>query len=143
MEMKLVINSVQKLISDRGLEKGGYVQKFVDSECIRLMSPYTPRLSGELEGSAIRGTIIGSGEIRQNMPYARYQYYGKLMVSSLTGSAYSRGESKVLTERELQYNKSRSRHPRAGAYWFERMKTDHKDQILKGAQMIAGQGRQK
>lgn len=137
MDMKLNINPVNKLASDRGMDRGGIVQKYIDSECIRLMAPYTPRLNGNLEGAAIRGTTIGSGEIRQNTPYARYQYYGKLMVSSLTGSAYAnKGESKVLTDRDLKYNTSR--HPKAGSYWFERMKADHKQQILKGAQALAG-----
>lgn len=50
-------------------------QAFVDSECIRRMAPDTPRLSGKLIKSATLGTAIGSGEIHQNTPYARRQYY--------------------------------------------------------------------
>lgn len=111
-------------------------QRFIDSECIRLMVPYTPMLNGVLFRSATEGTVIGSGKIVYNAPYARYQYYGKLMVSSTTGSAYSRGEKKVLTGTDLQYNKSR--HRLAGSLWFERMKADHKDEILRGAAHIAG-----
>ena len=57
-------------------------QKYVDSECIRKMAPYTPFLTGVLEKSATLGTKVGKGEIHQIAPYARYQYYGKLMVSS-------------------------------------------------------------
>ena len=110
-------------------------QQFVDSECIRLMVPYTPMLSGQMMQSATRGTVIGSGEIKYNSPYARYQYYGKLMVSSITGSSYARkGESKVLTSKDLRYNKSK--RPRAGKLWFERMKADRKEQILKGAERL-------
>lgn len=99
------------------------------------MVPYTPMLNGQMIQSATRGTVIGSGEIKYISPYARYQYYGKLMVSSITGSSYARkGESKVLTDKDLNYNKSR--HPRAGKLWFERMKADCKGQILKGAQKL-------
>ncbi|MCH5203049.1 MAG: hypothetical protein J1F17_07585 [Oscillospiraceae bacterium] len=112
-------------------------QRFVDSECIRLMGPYTPTLNGVLYKSANIGTKIGSGEIHQNTPYARYLYYGKLMVSPSTGSSYAKsGESKVLTDKDLNFNASR--HPKAGKMWFERMKADNKSAILKGASKIAG-----
>ena len=50
-------------------------QEFVDSECIRLMAPETPRRTGMLIESATLGTTIGSGEINQIAPYARRQYY--------------------------------------------------------------------
>lgn len=116
------------------------VQKFVDSECIRLMVPYTPMKNGILMKTAVLGTKIGSGHIYYNSPYARYQYYGKLMVSSVTGSAYaSQGESKVLTDKDLQYNSFR--HPQAQKMWFEAMKADKKEQILRGAAAIAGRGK--
>lgn len=68
-------------------------------------------------------------------PYARYQYYGKLMVSSVTGSSYARhGEKKVLTDIDLVYSKE----PLAGKLWFERMKADKKQQILRGAAAMMG-----
>ena len=73
-----------------------------------------------------------SGEIKQVAPYARFQYYGNVMVSRITGSAWARnGESKVITNNPLQYDTSR--HPLAGKMWFERMKADKKDAILQGA----------
>lgn len=127
---KLILSSDIHQTYNKKISKA---QQFVDSECIRLMVPYTPMLSGQMIQSATRGTVIGSGEIKYNSPYARYQYYGKLMISSITGSTFARkGESKVLTNKDLNYNKSR--HPRAGKLWFERMKADHKEQILRGVQ---------
>ncbi len=74
-------------------------QKFIDSECIKRMSTYTPRRTGVLIKSATIGTVIGSGEIHQQTPYARRQYYE---------------------------HKSKGK-------WFERMKNNHKDSILRGA----------
>ncbi len=116
-------------------EKIKKAQMFVDSDCIRLMVPYTPMLNGKMFQSATNGTVIGSGEIKYTSPYARYQYYGKVMVSSVTGSPWARkGESKVFTERNINYNKSRN--TKAGSYWFERMKADRKDQILMAAQRL-------
>lgn len=111
-------------------------QKFVDNECIRLMTPYTPMLTGVLYKSPTLGKKE-SGKIIYNVPYARYQYYGKLMVSSVTGSPYAKsGEKKVLTDIDLNYNTSQ--HPMAGAFWFERMKKDHADEIKQGANKILG-----
>lgn len=108
------------------------VQMYVDSTVIRLMIPYTPMRNGILYKSATLGTVIGSGEIHQIVPYAKFQYYGNVMVSRLTGSAWAKhGESKVLTNRPLHYDTSR--HPLAGKLWFERMKADKKDAILQGA----------
>ena len=112
------------------------VQKFIDSECIRLMVPYSPALNNVLYKTPTLGTKIGSGRIVYNSPYARYQYYGKLMVSSITGSPVSHGEDKVLTDKPLVY--STVRHPKAGKLWFERMKADHKNEILNGARRIVG-----
>lgn len=134
---RLEIRSNDVLLSNRGLQTRGKIQKYIDNECIRRMSPYTPFLTGMLEKSSTTGTVIGSGIIKQNAPYARFQYYGKVMVDSETGSAYAQKYGKkVLTEKNLQHNKSR--HPKAGPFWFERMKSDHKDSILDGARRMAG-----
>lgn len=133
----LEMKATDIMMKDRGLEPMGRVQKFIDQECIRLMAPYTPRKSGLLEKAATLGTKIGSGEINQISPYARFQYYGKVMVSSITGSPWaSKGEKKILTDRDLQYDTSI--HPLAGKMWFERMKADKKDQILEGARKVVG-----
>lgn len=113
------------------------VQKFVDSECIRLMAKYTPARNNILYKSATIGAKIGSGHIYYQSPYARFQYYGKVMVSSVTGSPYARhGEKKVLTDRDLVY--STARHPQAQAKWFEMTKQRHKKQILRGVAAITG-----
>lgn len=133
----IYIKPNSQLLKERGLEPLGPVQKFIDQECIRLMAPYTPARNLFLEKSATLGTKIGSGEINQIAPYARYEYYGKLMVSSITGSAWARhGEKKILTDVDLKYDTSR--HPLAGKMWFERMKADHKEEILEGARKVAG-----
>ena len=112
-------------------------QKFVDSECIRLIIPYTPMRNGIMMKSPVLGTKIGSGKIIYQSPYARFQYYGKVMVSSITGSPWARqGESKILTEKDLTYDTSR--HPKAQRMWFEVMKADKRETILRGAARISG-----
>ncbi len=135
-DSNFVMKPTRELIRERNLQERGPVQRFIDQEIIRLMDPYTPMLSGELVKSATLGTRIGTGEIHHIAPYARYQYYGMLMVSSITGSSYAiYGEDKVLTDTDLQYNTSK--HLLAGPFWFERMKADKKEQILRGARKVA------
>lgn len=110
------------------------VQGYVDNAVIHYMRRYTPIRNGILYKSATLGTTIGSGTIKQVAPYARFQYYGKVMVSRITGSTWARrGESKVLTNRPLTYRTDRNCHPLAGKMWFERMKVDKKATILRGA----------
>lgn len=131
----LDIKAADIMIRKRGLEPDGKVQKFVDQECIRYMDPLTPRLNGALIKSVTLGTVIGSGELNYSSPYARYHYYGKLMVSPSTGSSWAKaGEKKVLTDKDMSYNGA----PQRGPLWFERMKADRKKDILDGARKIAG-----
>lgn len=125
-------------------ERMNKAQKFIDSQCILLMKPYTPFRNGFLEESATLGTVIGSGKIQQISPYARYLYYGKVYGPNipifenrqLIGFFSPKGKSKHPTGKKLQYDKSK--HPQAGPLWFERMKADRKDEILRGAAAIAG-----
>lgn len=100
-------------------------QMFVDSEVLRLSSPYIPFQSGMLEKSGILSTTVGSGEVIWNTPYARYLYYGKVMVG--------RAPKKVINK-DLQFHGA----PMRGAFWFERMKKDKVKYILDGAAKIAG-----
>lgn len=121
-------------------------QKFIDSECMRLMVPYTPRRNGFLEQSVKLGTVIGSGELRYLSPYARYLYYGEVYGPNFPifekgqtqPVAYfsPKGMSKHPTGKKLKFDKSR--HKMAGPFWFNRMKEDHKHGILAGAAKAAG-----
>lgn len=134
MDIKLDINTNQ-IKKSHGLGEGGRVQKFVDEQCLKLMGPYTPFKTGAMQGSATRATVIGSGKIQYTAPYARFQYYGKVMVDPDTGSTWAKKNGKkVLTDRNLKYNGA----PKRGAFWFERMKADHKDEILREAAAVAG-----
>lgn len=83
-------------------------------------SPYVPFLTGSLdERTRVSGnTIIYPG------PYARYLYYGKVMVNPETGSTYApKGGTKVLTDKNLVFNKSG--HAQAQAHWFEASKAQN------------------
>jgi hypothetical protein len=114
------------------------VQKFIDNEAMRCMNDYMPRRqAGELEHLMVNGTVIGSGQIDIPGPYAHYLHEGILYVSPSTGSSWAKkDEIKVPTDRELQYTGA----PMRGKKFFDRMKADHKEDILAGAQAVADRG---
>lgn len=91
-------------------------QKYVDSEALRHSDPYVPMLTGTLKKSGVSGTVIGSGVIRYTAPYAEKQYYTNA------------GRGKQGTTKHNSHNYKCLR----GKFWFERMKADHKDEILRG-----------
>ena len=142
MKVTFDMKSAGQLMEEHGLAAGGLVQQFVDSECIRLMEPYTPMLNGDLCQSVTRGTDIGSGELVYASPYARYQYYGEVygpnypLYKDGVRIGFFSPPKKHRTGRDIEY--TTSKHPKAGKLWFERMKSDHKEEILRGAAKLAG-----
>ena len=101
-------DSVQNILKRRGLESGGFVQQYVDSEVMRYMEPYMPRLSGNMIKQMIIPTVIGSGEVNVETPYAH--------------------------ARSISARNNGLRGPK----FFERMKADHADDILNGAAKLSG-----
>lgn len=128
------------------LESGGLVQQTIDKAVIDYDLPYCPWDSGNMARSAYTATIIGSGEIIYPGPYAHYQYYGEVYGPNIpifddntgepTGFWSPPGQTKYPTGRPLQY--STDINPLAGSFWFERMKADHLDDIIREAQSVAG-----
>ena len=64
-----------KILAKRNLEMGGAVQKFIDSEVLRLCEPLVPFDQGTLARSGQINTVIGSGQVKYRTPYARRWYY--------------------------------------------------------------------
>ena len=90
------IKDIDTLLRKHGLQKGGPVQKLVDSEVMRYMGDYMPRRqAGELEHMMVMATVIGSGQIDIPGPYAHYLHEGILYVSPTTGSAWEIGRAHV------------------------------------------------
>lgn len=93
---------------------------FMANEAKRLMDPYVPALNMELAQNVRIYAEGDSGIVHYLSPHARYQHEGVLMVSRVTGSAWARhGESKVVTGKRLEHNKSK--HPLATAEWEKAM----------------------
>lgn len=61
-------------------------------------SPFVPFLTGSLD----QRTRVDGNEIIYPGPYARFLYYGKVMVDPETGSTYAKkGATKALTDKNL------------------------------------------
>jgi len=132
------------------LESGGKVQQVIDKSVIDYNKPYVPMETGALANSAYGATEIGSGKVIYPGPYAHYQYYGEVYGPNIpvfddnSGTPtrfYSPpGQKKHPTGRALQYKTDTN--PLAGAYWFERMKADHLQDIIREAEAVAkGKGK--
>lgn len=68
-------------------------------------------------------------------PYARFQYYGKVMIDPATGSTFApKGKRKALTDRNLKYSKGM--HKNARSHWFEASKALNETRWMEGVRKI-------
>lgn len=114
-----MIIHTQEIIRRRGLDRGGRVQKFVDSEVVRYCDPLVPFRTGALKQSGISGTAKGSGVVQYNSAYARKNYYDN---SGHGIEGLANGGQR-------------------GRLWFYRMKIAHLDDIRRGIRRIMQNGR--
>ncbi len=119
--------SLQTIYRSLGLEERGKVQAFLDKTVAENLQKYVSRKSGVQEKSIPIASKYGSGRVIINVPYARFQAEGKVMIGVKSNSPWARrGERKVVTNRNLTYHSERLR----GKHPFERMKADKRDRIL-------------
>ena len=91
--------------------------------------PFVPAFT---ESITQRTRVDGSAVIYPG-PYARFLYYGKVMVDPNTGSTYApKGGTKVLTDRDLVFSKAV--HPQAQSHWFEASKSQNLDKWVRVAE---------
>lgn len=90
--------------------------------------PFVPMLTGSLTQ---RTRVVGNDIIYPG-PYARFLYYGKVMVDQNTGSTFApKGGTKVLTNRDLVFSKAM--HPQAQSHWFEASKAQNMEKWVRVA----------
>ena len=127
--MSFVIKTkpLQTIYRSLGLEDKGRVQAFLDKTVAEYLKMYVSKKDGIQEKSIPIASKYGSGKVIINVPYARFQAEGKVMIGIKSHSPWARkGERKVVTSKALTYHseKLRGKHP------FERMKADKRDSIL-------------
>lgn len=83
-------------------------------------SPFVPALTGSLT----RRTRVVGNEVVYPGAYARFLYYGKVMIDPATGSTNApKGGHKVVTDRNLVFNTTM--HPQAQSHWFDASKAQN------------------
>lgn len=148
-DVKVDFSSAEEILRKHGFQRGGPVQRLFTSEVKRISRPYMPFDRGVMSGQVVYGktsaihmaNMIETDEYHESLiyyaPYARYHWYGKLMVSPTTGSSWAKhGEQKVLTERNMKYQGAPIRGPR----WVERAWIDHGQEVVQGIQRYVDSG---
>lgn len=134
----LDLPDIEQQMEKLGLGKNNEALRFFANELMRMSDPYVPFRSGVLKNTA---QVSSEGDaIIYNQPYARYMWYGKLMVDPVygVGGFYNeqygfwsrKNVQKVLTNRDLNYSES----PRRGAKWVERCWIENKEQLIASTQ---------
>lgn len=107
--VKLQMDSADRILLKRHLNKNGKGQQFFTHEVRRLSQPYVPHLTGTMEGTATEET----SRIVYGQPYSRRQYY----------------------END---GKNRSKAPLAGKEWDKRMWADRGKEIVRSTAEFCG-----
>ena len=134
--MSVKFKSTGLIKAKLGLEPNGKVQRFFTNSCYKHMDKYVPMDEDNLRENV---TLLPNAVIYES-PYARYQYYGKLMVmSNGKGAFYSpdygfwskKGEKKILTDIDLNYHT-----PGTGPFWDREMVSAEIDDVVKEVQEL-------
>ena len=121
--VKIKINKTSQILKDHGLDKEGRITRYLRDTADRLMNPFVPMDNGMLRRNK---AYPNNHSIKYNSPYAKYQYYGKLMLTK-SGSSWAKlGEKKVETNKKLKYHTSGT-----GPKWDKLMMQRRKNDLVK------------
>ncbi len=116
------IDKIDEILERRGLNPGGKTQKYFTNRVFEYSKPYAPFRTGNLSEFVVE---VGDDYILYNAPYARYQWYGHVMVGR---------PPKKPTDIPLKYNQS----PMRGKEWTLRMWADRGNEITEEVARFAG-----
>lgn len=134
--MKLVMDETK--LKTKYAKKQKIARKLLKSEIAKDCEKFVPMQSGYLKNAISQSLQSDDEYLIYNTPYARFLYYGKVMVGKVTHKAWAkRGETKIKTDKNLTFGKV---HPLACAHWFERGKSLYKDNWLKIARKVYKDG---
>lgn len=117
-KVRVEMKPVGVILARLGIDKNGRVQRFLTETVNKRITRYMPYRAGVL--SSKLKFVSSPTEITVLGPYARYQYYGKVMVGK---------PPKQVTDTDLTYDKTK--HPSAGPFWDRRLMAAEKDVILR------------
>ena len=118
LNVKVKMNSVNKILKDHGLQNDGPTERFLRDTVDRFCDPYIPMSSGSLKNTK---TYPNNHSIKYTSPYAHYMYKGKAAV----GPSRPKGVKRKISNTSLKYQGA----PKRGAEWDKRMVRDRKKDI--------------
>ncbi len=121
--VKVDLPSAEELIRKKGLGKNGDVQRFHTMNVNRRITRYMPYRTGAL--STKLKHVVSDTEIEIIGPYARYQYFGKVMVGKAP---------KVATDKPLNQKPHSPGNDRAGPFWDRALVAAEGDQLTRELQ---------
>lgn len=139
------LDSIDEMLNKLNLEDEGLVQQFFTNEVWRLSDDYVPFADGKLARNV--SFSLDKKSIIYNSPYARYQWYGMLMVDPdyLKGALFSPnygfwsrpGVPKILDPDGRSINNWNGLR---GPYWTSRMWADRHSEIELAVQNFIKRG---
>lgn len=106
-------------------------EKILAAQVMKDTDKFVPALTGNF----VQRVHLEESTIVYPGPFARFLYYGKVMIYEPTGSTWApKNEHKVVTGRDLVMNKSM--HPQATSHWFEVSKAANLETWLKVAERL-------
>ena len=120
LDIKVKMNSTNKIIKDHGLDNDGRVTRFLRDTVDRFCDPYIPMDRGILKNTK---TYPNNHSIKYISPYAHYMYKGKKAV----GASRPKGVKRTISNAPLKYQGA----PKRGAEWDKRMIKDRGKQVAK------------
>lgn len=97
---------VQQILKAKGLTPDGDVQRFHTENVLHRIVKYMPYRTGATIGITQAQTNVNEPFIITDVRYAKYLYYGKVMVGHAP---------KVPIDKDLEYTKTKN--PHAGPFW--------------------------
>lgn len=142
INMKVKLNSVNKIIKDHGLNENGRVVRHARDTADRLMIPFVPMQNGTLRRLK---TYPSASKIKYTSPYAHYQHTGKEYISSKLGVSgiplkndrwwSPKGEKKKASGKKLKYHT-----PGTGPEWEKLMMKEKGKELTKDIQNYIKRG---
>lgn len=135
-------------MSELGVLPGGAVQRFHTQNVIRRIQKYMPFRTGTTVKLMVTQSPVSEPFVVIDAPYARYLYYGKVMVDSKTGKGpayipnvgyrFRRGAVLKSTDRPLKY--TITKNPQAGPLWDKRLVAAEGEVMREELQSFADRG---
>ena len=128
INVKVKLNSANKIIKDHGLNKDGRVVRYARDTADRLMNPFVPFENGGLRRLK---AYPNSSTIKYISPHAHYQYKGL----KAKGASKPKGIKRKISSEKLQYHTSGT-----GAEWEKLMMKEKGKELTRDVQNYIKRG---